>query len=302
MYIQWFPGHMTKAVRMMKDNVAICDALIYVVDSRAVLSSINPVLEELTLGKPVLYVFNKSDLVQDRELKDWCARFDMEGRRYVTTVGTVAEQKHIIEGIKSLVAPMLLKYSQKGATKSIRVMVIGVPNSGKSTLINSMRKKASAQTGDRPGVTKGKQWLSLDKQIDLLDTPGTLWGKFENQEIARHLAYIGSIKDDVLDVEGLAVEFINEFKEKAPSAFLDRYGVDIANIDAHEAFLKIAEKRGFKIKGGEIDYNRCAKTILDDFRKGKLGKIMLEKAFDDKEEKGRLVIKRKESETIPLDK
>ena len=155
-------------------------------------------------------------------------------------------------------------------------MICGIPNSGKSTIINSMRKKASAVTGDKAGVTRGKQWLSLDSQIDLLDTPGTLWGKFENQTVAKHLAYLGSISDDILDSAELAIEFLTEAKEKFAKNIAERYGVD-TSVEPLELLESIAFKRGFKLRGGDVDYDRAAKTIIDDFRKGKLGKIMLEK-------------------------
>ena len=174
MNIQWFPGHMTKAIRMMEDNLRFVDALIYVIDARAVSSCINPLFAKLTSGKKVLYVFNKCDLVEQGDLALWCAEFKRRGMRYVKAVGTSGDCSQIVAGLKAVMSDKIEKYAKKGANVSVRAMVVGVPNSGKSTIINAMIKRAKAVTGDRPGVTRGKQWLSVDG-VDFLDTPGTLW-------------------------------------------------------------------------------------------------------------------------------
>lgn len=273
---------MTKAVRMMEENACLCDVLVYVVDSRAVLASINPILDRITSGKRVVYAFNKCDLVESSQLNDWVKEFAAQGKKAIKTCGTNSDCKDIIAAIKECYKDVLDKYSAKGVKKHIRAMICGIPNSGKSTIINSMRKKASAVTGDKAGVTRGKQWLSLDSQIDLLDTPGTLWGKFENQTVAKHLAYLGSISDDILDSAELAIEFLTEAKEKFAKNIAERYGVD-TNVEPLELLESIAFKRGFKLRGGDVDYDRTAKTIIDDFRKGRLGKIMLERANENAE-------------------
>ena len=254
MNIQWFPGHMTKAIRMMEENLRLVDALVYVIDSRAVYSSDNPLFDKLLRGKRVLYVFNKCDLVEERDLALWCERFREEGKTYVRSVGTSGDCSAIVAGLKRIAADKLSRFGERGANVAVRAMVVGVPNSGKSTVINAMCKRAGAVTGDRPGVTRGKQWMSIDG-VDLLDTPGTLWGKFEEESVALHLAYIGSIGEEL----------------KA------RYALTEIPDDTLALFESIALSRGFKVKGGEPDYERTAKTILDDFRKGRLGKIMLEK-------------------------
>ncbi|MDD4839467.1 MAG: ribosome biogenesis GTPase YlqF [Clostridia bacterium] len=277
MNIQWFPGHMTKAVRMMEENVALCNVLIYVIDARAVASCKNPVFDRLLNNKRVIYVFNKCDLVEKSDLDKWCKSFEAEGKTYVRAVGTSGECSQIVSAIKAIMSDVIDRYKAKGANKNIRAMVIGVPNSGKSTLINSMRKKASAITGDRPGVTRGKQWLALDSHIDLLDTPGTLWGKFENQTIAKHLAFIGSIRDDILDIADLAFEFVAEILKTYPDNLIERYSLESLVESPLEVLDQIAKARGFKLRGNEVDYDRTAKAIIDDFRKGRLGKIMLEK-------------------------
>lgn len=276
MNIQWFPGHMTKAIRMMEDNLKLVDALIYVIDARAVYSCDNPLFNKLLQGKRVLYVFNKCDLVEKSDLDLWCKEFDRQGKSYVKAIGTSGDCSQIVAGLKKVVADKIEKYAQKGANISVRAMVVGVPNSGKSTIINSMVKKAKAVTGDRPGVTRGKQWLSIDN-VDFLDTPGTLWGKFDDQNIAHHLAYIGSIREDILDVSELCFDFIDEMKTLSPDSLKNRYNIDELQEETIDIFEQIAMARGFKQKGNTPDYERTAKTVIDDFRKGKLGKIMLEK-------------------------
>lgn len=276
MNIQWFPGHMTKAIRMMEDNLRLVDALIYVIDARAVYSCDNPLFNKLLQGKRVLYVFNKCDLVEKSDLDLWCKEFERQGKPSVKAIGTSGDCSQIVAGLKKVVADKIEKYAQKGANISVRAMVVGVPNSGKSTIINAMVKKAKAVTGDRPGVTRGKQWLSIDN-VDFLDTPGTLWGKFEDQKVAHHLAYIGSIREDILDVSELCFDFIDEMKKIYLDALKNRYNLGELSDDTLQIFEQIAMARGFKLKGNQPDYERTAKTVIDDFRKGKLGKIMLEK-------------------------
>lgn len=274
--IQWFPGHMTKAIRMMEENLRLVDALIYVIDARAVYSCDNPLFNKLLQGKKVLYVFNKCDLVDKDDLTLWCEEFKRQGKPFVKAIGTSGDCSQIVAGLKQVVSDKIEKYAAKGAKISVRAMVVGVPNSGKSTIINAMVKKAKAVTGDRPGVTRGKQWLSIDN-VDFLDTPGTLWGKFEDQKVAHHLAYIGSIRDDILDESELAFDFLDEMKKLYPQNLIDRYTLSGESDDTLALFEEIAMARGFKLKGNQPDYDRTAKMIIDEFRKGKLGKIMLEK-------------------------
>lgn len=275
MYIQWFPGHMTKAIRMMEDNLRLVDALIYVIDARAVYACDNPVFDKMLKGKPVLYVFNKCDLVEKDELQEWCEFFKENGKPFVKAIGTSGDCSQIIDGLKKITAEKIQKFANKGATARVRAMVVGVPNSGKSTIINAMVKKAKAITGDKPGVTRGKQWLSIDN-IDFLDTPGTLWGKFDNQNVAHHLAYIGSIREDILDANELAFDLLDELRLICPDMLMKRYNLDELQDDNVQLLESIALSRGFKAKGNQIDYERTAKTVLDEFRKGRIGKIMLE--------------------------
>lgn len=276
MYIQWFPGHMTKAIRMMQDNLRLVDALIYVIDARAVYSCNNPVFNKMLQGKKVLYVFNKCDLVDSCDLDLWCKQFDKEGKPYVKAVGTSGDCSQIIDSLKQVAKDKIDKFASKGANARIRAMVVGVPNSGKSTIINAMIRRSKAVTGDRPGVTRGKQWLSIDN-VDFLDTPGTLWGKFEDQKIAHHLAYIGSIREDILDCNELALDFLQEIKVLYTKNLTDRFSLKELDDDNLVLLENIAISRGFKLRGNQIDYDRTSKAIIDEFRKGKLGKIMLEK-------------------------
>lgn len=266
---------MTKAIRMMEDNLRLVDALIYVIDARAVYSCDNPVFNKMLQGKRVLYVFNKCDLVDANDLEEWCKDFKKNGKPFVKAIGTSGDCSQIVEGLKRITSDKIEKYANKGATARVRAMVVGVPNSGKSTIINAMVKKAKAVTGDRPGVTRGKQWLSIDN-IDFLDTPGTLWGKFDNQNVAHHLAYIGSIREEILDANELAIDFLDEMKLNYPRNLTERYGLEELHDDNVKILEDIALSRGFKLRGNQIDYERASKTLLDEFRKGKLGKIMLE--------------------------
>ncbi len=260
----------------MEENLRLVDALIYVVDARAIASCKSPVFDRLLAGKRVLYVINKCDLVKEEDILAWERDFEERGLKCVRAVGTSGDCSQIVRGLKQVAADKLEKYAAKGAKVSVRAMVVGVPNSGKSTIINSMIKKAKAVTGDRPGVTRGKQWLSVDG-VDFLDTPGTLWSKFTDQRVAHHLAYIGSIKDDVLDMCELALDFAEEVLTIAPTAFDERYGVHVEGKDSVSAFEDILLAKRFLLKGGEYDRERTARMIIDDFRKGRLGKIMLER-------------------------
>lgn len=273
--INWFPGHMTKALRMMEENVKFCDAVIYVLDARAPFACINKKLNELCKNRPILYVINKCDLVGKSDLDKITDRFRRNGERFLTTVGTTLKDgKSVYNTVIDLLSDKINAKKLKGITKAVRVMVCGIPNTGKSTIINSLSGRRQAQTGDKAGVTKGKQWIKL-YDIELLDTPGTMPPSIENQLYAHHLAYVGSINDAILDFESLCLDFISELTETHPQVLSDKYGVDesLAPIDVYEAICK---NRGYLLRGGDYDYGRCAKAVFDDFRKGRLGKICLE--------------------------
>ena len=281
-FIRNLPHHLIKAFASTLDEVRYADIILMLTDASdsECLSHAEVTRELLSQlgadGKKVLYVFNKCDLVREGDLSRWCASFDEQGKTYVKAVGTSGDCSAIVEGLKRVASDKLARFGERGAKVSVRAMVVGVPNSGKSTLINAMCKRAGAVTGDRPGVTRGKQWMSVGG-VDLLDTPGTLWGKFTDESVAKHLGYIGSIRDEVLDVEELAYAFLEEVREEYSAELKNRYALSSVSENTLTLFEDIAAARGFKVRGGEPDLARTARCILDDFRKGRIGRIMLEK-------------------------
>lgn len=268
---------MTKAMRLIEENIKIVDAVIYVLDSRAVSACINPSFSDVIKNKPIVYVLNKADLVEESDLKKWCAYFDEKGFVYVTSNSANGKDNaKILKKLLCVLDDKIKRYREKGVNTPVRAMVIGIPNSGKSTLINSLCGGKRTITGDRPGVTKAKQWLSVQKGVDMLDTPGTLWPKLDDQNAAMHLAFIGSIKDDVLDINEVAINLIDFLKTNKSGALTERYKISSENAENIQIFEEIAVKRGFVLRGGDYDYERTARAIIDDFRKQKFGKVMLE--------------------------
>lgn len=277
MTIQWFPGHMTKALRMMEENVGIVDAIGYVLDARAPASCFNPSFNKIIGNKPCLFILNKCDLADPSKIDKWCRYFQTKGLPFVKVTATSsAEAGKISTGFAEITADLRAKYRAKGIFKPVRCLIIGVPNCGKSTLINCLSGRRAVITGDKPGVTKGKQWVRLQSGLELLDTPGTLWPKFDNDKVASRLCFIGSIKDDVVDLYEVSNMLLSELIAQYPQMLAERFKIDIDNQSTAEIFNRIAGKRGFLVRGGDIDYERCSKAILDDFRKGKIGKITLD--------------------------
>lgn len=275
--IQWFPGHMTKALRMMEENMKLCDGVVYVLDARAPFACINKKLNQIINNKPILYLLNKADLVERSDITAVQAKLAGENVRVLPTVGTTLKDgKSVYNAIIDIFKEKIEAKKAKGIKKVVRVMVCGIPNTGKSTVINSLSGKKQAQTGDKAGVTKGKQWIKL-YDIELLDTPGTMPPSFENQTYAHHLAYIGSINDAILDMESLALDFIEEMTQNHGGVLSAKYGVD-ESLPPLQIFEGIAKARGFLLRGGEFDYERCSRAIFDDFRKGRIGKVCLEKS------------------------
>jgi len=269
---------MTKAMRMMKEEMGVVQSVVYVLDSRAPLSSVNPAFDEIIGNRPRLYVLNKADLVPAEEITKWKKYFEKDGNKCISANSTIkGGTQKFISALKELNADILEKYHTKGVKKTIRAMVIGIPNCGKSTLINSVIGKARTVTGNKPGVTRGKQWISIDPYLDLLDTPGTLYPDFADQRKAVNLAIIGSIKEDIVDVVELACEIIVFMKGYDETLLKNRYNLSEISDNSHEVFENIAKKRGFFLRGGEIDTERTAKAIITDFRKQAFGKIILEK-------------------------
>lgn len=279
MFIHWFPGHMTKAIRMMSEEMKVVDSVIYVLDARAPQSCINPAFDEVIGNKPRLYVLNKADMVSQKEVIKWVDKFRRQGYKCIYSNSiSKADAPVIVKNLLELNEDLIERYSRKGVNKTVRAMVIGVPNCGKSTLINSLVREKKTVTGNRPGVTRGKQWVAIGEYIELLDSPGVLYPDFKDQEKAMRLALIGSVKEDVVDCAELAIEALKYFIKEHPEELLNRYKLDEVKKNALEVMEDIGRKRGVIMRGGELDYERIAKIIISDFRKGYLGKFPLESA------------------------
>lgn len=278
MRIQWFPGHMSKALKVLEEQLQVVDVVIYVLDARAPTSCLNPEFRKRISKKPVIYVLNKCDLINSDKALKFKKQFTTENSSCVI-LNSLATQsaKVLIPEIEKLSQDKIEKYAQKGVNVCVRAVVIGVPNCGKSTLINNLCGKYKAQTGNRAGVTRGKQWVKVNNNVEVLDMPGTLWPSFEDDKIAHNLAYIGSIRDEVIDKTELCYDFIKDLKAIDQSCLENRYNIKIEPDDEIiNIFEKICSSRKFILKKNEFDYDRCAISIIDDFRKGKLGKICLE--------------------------
>lgn len=276
MNIQWYPGHMTKAKRAMEEAIKLIDLIIELVDARAPLSSRNPEIDTLGRGKARLILLNKADLADEKANEAWAAYFSGLGVQTVKLncrSGVGLKQIHgaVLEACKE----KLERDKRRGIkNRPIRAMVVGIPNVGKSTFINAFAGKACTKTGNKPGVTKGNQWIRLNKLLELLDTPGILWPRFEDQEVGKKLAYIGSINDDILNKEELALELLSLLLASYPQSLKERYGIE--GTEPIAALEQIARVRGCLVKGGEYDLGKAANGFFDDFRSGKLGRITLE--------------------------
>lgn len=275
--IQWFPGHMTAAMRMMEKHLSIVDGVVFVLDARCPAASFNQKLKRLAGAKPVLYVLNKGDLADERA--DILLKKIRDKGAAAIKINAVnsGSRRDISGAIDKLVAEKRARAALKGQSKVFRFMIAGVPNTGKSTLINLLAGSRRAETGDKAGVTRGKQWIRCDG-FELLDTPGTMPPAFENQQLARRLAYVGSINDDILDLDDVALELLKELSEKYPSRLKERY--DVSDGTPLEMLEGVCKKRGFLLRGGDYDYERGERAVIDDFRKGKLGRITLDTASD----------------------
>lgn len=277
MNYHWYPGHMTKAKRMMQENVKLVDLVVEVVDARIPLSSRNPTIDELAKNKFRLVLLNKADLSDPRLNKAWISYFEKQG---IAVVEMNSKNRKNAKSIQPVVAEITKEKTERDRKRGIinrpvRAMVVGIPNVGKSTFINSFAGKAVTKTGNKPGVTKGKQWIRLNKSLELLDTPGILWPKFEDQEIGKKLAYIGSMNDQIIDTLDLTIELIKFLQEHYNKVLHETYEID-TDIDAVEFLKKLAEKRMCYKKGEELDLDKAARIILDEFRSSKIGRITLE--------------------------
>lgn len=277
MILQWYPGHMTKAKRQMQEDIKLIDLIIELVDARIPLSSRNPDIDELGKNKSRLVLLNKSDLADERYNEKWVAYFQEKGFFVLKVNSRSGAGLKAIQGIVQEACREKIERDRRRGIKNrpIRAMVVGIPNVGKSTFINSYAGKACTKTGNKPGVTKGKQWIRLNKNLELLDTPGILWPKFEDQEVGKRLAYIGSIKDEILNLEELSLELLDYLRKNYPGVLQQRYGISEEGTPL-SMLEGIAENRKCLIRGQELDYAKAAGILMEEFRNGKIGRITLE--------------------------
>lgn len=277
MNIQWYPGHMTKARRMMQEDIKLIDLVIELVDARVPLSSKNPDIDELAKNKARLILLNKADLASPEYTKAWEEWYKSKGFYVLSLNARNGSGVKAVTGIVQEACKEKIERDRRRGimNRPVRAMIVGIPNVGKSTFINTYAGKACTKTGNKPGVTKGKQWIRLNKNVELLDTPGILWPKFEDQSVGQKLAIIGSIKDDLLDIRELAVQLIGLLMEKYPGILEKRYNIE-ENRDKIKMLEMIAESRNCRLKGNVLDTQKASKLLLDDFRSAKLGAITLD--------------------------
>ena len=278
MLIQWFPGHMAKTKRLIIEHLKAVDVAAELLDARIPLASANPMVEELLSGKPRIVILNKADLADPGITKAWESYYKRKGVAAVSmSCGNGKDKKKFLRLIKEAAGPMLEKWKRRGLkTRSVRIMILGIPNVGKSTLINFISGTAAARTANTPGHTRGKQWVRLSQGLDLLDTPGVLWPKFEDQVAALRLAATGAIAGDVFDADTVVPELMRVLARTAPDALREKYGIEDAAADPQILLAQAGKRRGCILPGGAIDYARVQTMILNDFRSGKLGRITLD--------------------------
>ena len=277
MNVQWYPGHMTKAKRQMQEDIKLIDLIIELVDARVPLSSRNPDIDELGKNKARMILLNKADLADERQNRAWMEYFKEKG---IYAVSIDSRNKGSMKAVSAAITEACKEKTERDRRRGIknrpvRAMVAGIPNVGKSTFINALAGKACAKTGNKPGVTKGKQWIRLNKNVELLDTPGILWPRFEDQAVGLKLAFIGSIKDEILQTEELAAELVKFMNENYPGVLENKYNVE-EDTDPYGMLEKIAESRHCLVRGNELDTEKASVLLMDDFRNGRLGKLTLE--------------------------
>ena len=277
--IQWYPGHMTKTRRQMEQDIKMVDLVAELVDARIPISSRNPDIDNIVKDKPRLIVLNRVDQADPEETKKWASYFKQKGYSVLETDAKTGKGVNRFSTVaRESLAEQIARWKEKGQVgRPVRAMVVGVPNVGKSTFINHVAKRKSAKAGDRPGVTRGKQWVAVDQTLDLLDTPGILWPKFEDEKTGLHLAFTGAVKAEIIDLETLAHHLMNLLSSRYPDALRARYDIEIPDgAQGWELVEAAARKRGFLISGGEVDLERMSRILLDEFRSGKLGNFTLE--------------------------
>ncbi len=282
--IQWFPGHMTKTKRQIQASLKLVDAVAEIIDARIPISSRNPDLARIIQNKPRIILMNKCDMANQTATKMWIDYFKNQG---ITAIAVDCKSgrglNQFAPSVNKVMSSKIERLKEKGMVNpTIRIMIVGIPNVGKSSFINKMVKKNRAKVEDRPGVTRGNQWYTIAKNLEMLDTPGVLWPKFDDKTVGEHLAFTGAVKDQILDIELLAVRLLDFIKKLAPDDFLTRFKLDntiIQSLDSYELLRVIGKKRGMLITGGEIDTERAAIMLLDEFRSAKLGRITVEMPY-----------------------
>ncbi len=283
MNIQWFPGHMAKTRRILAENLKLIDVVIEILDARIPKSSKNPEIDQVIKDKPRIVVLNKCDLADEKVSQEWSKWYSSRG---LTNIFVDAIKGKGLNGVKSQLRNLMKDKFERDKEKGrifrpIKTMVVGIPNVGKSAFINKIAGKASAVTGDKPGVTRSKQWIRINSEIQLLDTPGILWPKFEDQEVGFNLAFTGAIKDDIMDTGEVAVKLLEVLSQKYPEYLSERYKLEsLEGLSGLDLLTQAGRRRGCIVSGGEIDYHRISAIVLDEFRGGKIGKISLEKPDD----------------------
>lgn len=278
--INWYPGHMAKAKRLLSDQISKCDLIIELCDARLPYSSRNPELMKMTAGKKHILFLNKADLADPSVTDQWLRYFRQQGIRAWQTTSNNNRVKETVRMINDATADIVQKYADRGVRKGMKAMVIGVPNVGKSTYINHLHGSGIAATGDKPGVTKSNQWVRITPYLELLDTPGLLWPRLDDQLAARRLCYIGSVKDDVVDLAMLTIHLLQDIAEVRPDSLCERFHLEDPQLKGVDLLDAVCKGRGFLLKGGVSDYDRCCAVVLDEFRAGKLGRITLETVQD----------------------
>ena len=277
--LQWYPGHMAKTRRLIEDNLKMIDVVVEILDARIPFSGRNPNFDDIIRNKPRLLVMNKADLADRRRTDMWIEWYRKQGLAVIPiSCATGMGINKVLSSARELVRERIERDAEKGRTRTLKLMMVGIPNVGKSSLINRLLGKASTKTGDRPGVTKGKQWLRIKGDAELLDTPGILPPKFEDQELAKRLAYTGAIRDEIMNTELLAYSLCEYLRDEYPEEVCERYKIkdDISSLEGYEVLELIGRRRGFVISGGEVDMERAANMVLDELRGCKIGNITLE--------------------------
>lgn len=276
MPINWYPGHMARTKRILTEQIRKMDLIVELCDARLPYSSRNPEIEQLSAGRKKILFLNKADLANPEATAQWLRLFRKKGTDVYAIDSKTLKSKEIIQMMEKATRDIVDKALERGIRKSVKVMILGVPNVGKSTLINRLRGRGIAQTGDRPGVTKSNQWVRINPYLELLDTPGLLWPRLDDQQAARRLCYIGSVKDEVSDPIMLAISLLEELEKVSPTAMMNRFHLDSCEWTGAALLDEVCKGRGWLLKGNQYDYERAASVVLDEFRGGKLGRITLE--------------------------